>query len=85
MTNELLYLIRALTGDKKDPKWDRRGNKLPTQKSLDAPIYVPGITPLPEQGTEGVSDPERTVGGVAAALAERERQRRLLLEQMGPQ
>ena len=44
-----------------------------------------GITPLPEQGIEDVSGPERTVGGVGDALAERERQRRLLLEQMGPQ
>ena len=78
MTNELLYLIRALTGDKKDPAWDRQGRRLPTQKSLDAPI-----TPLPEQGSGGASGPERTVGGVAAALAEQERQRRLILEQMG--
>jgi len=69
------YTVDALRGRSSDPTWDMQGNALPSQAMLDQPI------PGQEQGNGDASGLAGKVGGVAAALAERERQRRLLMEQ----
>jgi hypothetical protein len=70
------FAADALRGRRNDPSWDAQGNPLPPQAVLDQPMPVQG------QGIEDASGLVGRVGGVAAALAERERLRRLQMEQM---
>ena len=76
------FAADALRGRASDPSWNTQGQSLPPQAVLDQPIPMPQSMPVQMSGSGGASGLEDRVGGVAAALAERERQRRLMMEQM---
>jgi len=79
------FAADALRGRASDPSWNTQGQPLPRQAVLDQPIPMPqqqSVMPVQMPGIVDASGLGDKVGGVAAALAERERQRRQLLEQM---